>query len=89
MTDQEEQSLKETKRKEKRAAEEIEQLAREQARRNDPVYDSVGLTTGSMLSILILNTQLAGKSPFPWVGEEMGSCLPYLQLSYPKERLVI
>jgi len=33
MTDQEEQSLKEAKRVEKRATEEIEQLAREQARR--------------------------------------------------------
>jgi len=33
MTDQEQQSLKETKRAEKRAAEEIEQLARDQARR--------------------------------------------------------
>ena len=33
MTDQEEQSLKEAKRKEKRATEEIEQLARDQARR--------------------------------------------------------
>ena len=35
MTDQEEQSLKETKRKEKRATEEIEQLDRDQARRKD------------------------------------------------------
>jgi hypothetical protein len=33
MTDQEKQSLNEAKRREKRAAEEIEQLAREQARR--------------------------------------------------------
>ncbi len=33
MTDQEEQSLKEAKRKEKRATEENEQLARDQARR--------------------------------------------------------
>ena len=33
MTDQEEQSIKETKRKAKRAAEEIEQLAKDQARR--------------------------------------------------------
>ena len=33
MTDQEEQSLKEAKRAEKRAAEEIEQSARDQARR--------------------------------------------------------
>ncbi len=33
MTDQEEQLLKETKRAEKRAAEDIEQLARDQARR--------------------------------------------------------
>ena len=33
MTDQEEQLLKETRRKEKRATEEIEQLARDQARR--------------------------------------------------------
>ena len=33
MTDQEEQSLKEAKRKEKRAVEEIEQLAKDQARR--------------------------------------------------------
>jgi len=33
MTDQEEQSLKEAKRAEKRAAEEIEQLTRDQARR--------------------------------------------------------
>ena len=33
MTDQEEQSLKETKRKEERATAEIEQLARDQARR--------------------------------------------------------
>jgi hypothetical protein len=35
MTDQEEQSLKETKRAEKRAAEEIKQLARDEARRKD------------------------------------------------------
>jgi hypothetical protein len=35
MTDQEEQSLKEAKRKEKRATEEIEQLAKDQARRKD------------------------------------------------------
>ncbi len=35
MTDQEEQLLKETKRAEKRAAEEIKQLARDQARRED------------------------------------------------------
>ena len=33
MTDQEEQLLKETKRAEKRAAEDIEQLARDQARK--------------------------------------------------------
>jgi hypothetical protein len=33
MTDQEEQSLKETKRKEKRVAEEIEQLAKDQTRK--------------------------------------------------------
>ena len=33
MTDQEEQLLKETKRTEKRAAEDIEQLARDQARK--------------------------------------------------------
>jgi hypothetical protein len=33
MTDQEEQSLKETRRKEELAAEEIEQLAKDQARR--------------------------------------------------------
>ena len=35
MTDQEEQSLKETRRAEKRAAEGIEQSARDQARRKD------------------------------------------------------
>jgi hypothetical protein len=35
MTDKEGKSLKETKREEKRAAEEIKQLARDQARRKD------------------------------------------------------
>ena len=37
MTDQEEQALKEARRKEKRATEEIEQLAKDQARRKDTI----------------------------------------------------
>jgi hypothetical protein len=41
MTDQEEQSLKEAKRKEKRLEEEAEQLAREQVRKKDKIAVSL------------------------------------------------